>query len=186
MGTPVVVPLYTDTPAPKTPINLTFTKNAFCRKGPSALYRDVSSFKQGDTAQADGRNEDDPRWWWVQVPNSTKHCWVSHITVETNNLAEVLPIQPTESLELPEIPTDFVISQRICSQNGYALKLAWTASAGAEGYSLYRNGEEIAGFKAHQTVYQEKPPINKTLLYELEAFNDNGFSERLSVEDSCP
>jgi len=184
-GATGVVPLHTDTPAPKTPIILTFTKNAFCRKGPSALYRDVSGFKQGDTAQADGRNETDPRWWWVLIPNSNEHCWVSHTTVETNDLAEGLPIQ-TVSLELPQAPSEFVISERACTGKSYSLKLAWTKSTGAEGYVLYRNGEELATFNANQTVYQENPPMDQFLLYELEAFNRDGYSERLTVEDNCP
>ncbi len=182
-GATGVVPLYTDTPAPKAPITLIFTKNAFCRKGPGALYRDVSGFKQGDTAQVDGRNEDDPRWWWVQIPNSTEHCWVSYVTVVPNDLAEGLPTQ-TVSLELPEIPSNFVISDRVCLKNEFSIKLAWTTSNGAEGYSLYRNGEQIATFKANRTVYQENLPVNQSYYYELEAFNDNGFSERLAVEDS--
>lgn len=184
-GTPVVVPLNTDTPAPKTPIFLTFTKNAYCRRGPSTLYRDISSFNQGDTAQADGRNDGDPRWWWVQMTNGQEHCWVSHTTVETNELAENLPIQ-TVSLELPEAPSDFVVSKRACTGKSYSLRLAWTKSPDADGYILYRNGEELATFKANQTNYEESPPMDQYLLYELSAFNANGYSERLGVEDNCP
>ncbi len=184
-GVPGVVPLYTDTPTPATPIILTFTKNAYCRKGPSALYRDVSGFKQGDSAQADGRNEDDPRWWWVQIPNSQGHCWVSHTTVETNDLAEGLPVQ-TVSLELPEAPSDFVVSKRACTGKSYSLRLAWTKSPDADGYILYRNGEEIATFKANQTTYEDSPAMNQYHLYELAAFNADGYSERLGVEDNCP
>jgi hypothetical protein len=181
-GVPGVVPLYTATPQAPTPIILTFTKNAFCRKGPGTLYRDISGFQQGDTAQADGRNATDPRWWWVLIPNSTDHCWISYATVETNNLAEGLPVQ-TVSLGLPGTPASFAISARTCSKNGFLLKLVWNASAGAEGYTLYRNSKVIATFKANGTVYQDNPPMNKSLTYELEAFNSSGFSERLVVED---
>ncbi len=181
-GVPGVIPLYTDTPQVPTPIILTFTKNAFCRKGPGTLYRDISGFQQGDTAQADGRNATDPRWWWVLIPNSTDHCWISYATVETNNLAEGLPVQ-TVSLGLPGTPASFAISARTCSKNGFSLKLVWNASAGAEGYTLYRNSKVIATFKANGTVYQDNPPVNKSLTYELEAFNSSGFSERLVVED---
>ena len=180
-----VVPLYTDTPAPKTPIILTFTKNAYCRKGPSTLYRDISSFKQGETAQADGRNDADPRWWQVLIPNSDEHCWVSHVTVETNDLAEGLPIQ-TVSLELPEAPSDFFVANRACTGKSYSLRLAWTKSPDADGYILYRNGEESATFKANKTSFEESPPMNQYLLYELAAFNADGYSERLALEDNCP
>ena len=196
-GVPGVVPLYTDTPAPTLtpvytdtpqapiPIILTFAKNAFCRKGPGSLYRDISSFNQGDTAQADGRNDTDPRWWWVQIPNNTEHCWVSYVTVDPNDLAENLPIQPV-ALQLPAAPSSFTISKRACSANGYSLQLAWSKSSGADGYTLYLNGQQIATFKANQTTYQEKPPLDKSLHYELEAFNKSGFSSRLVVEDRCP
>lgn len=184
--TPTITPFYTDTPQAATPVILTFAQNAFCRKGPGTHYRDISGFIKGDTTQADGRNEIDPRWWWVQIPNSKEHCWVSHITVIQNELAESLPIQQTASIDLPAAPSTFVISKRLCSPNGYSLQLAWTKSAFADGYTLYLNNQEIATFKSNQTIYQGKPPLDKSLHYELEAFNKNGFSERLIVEDHCP
>lgn len=184
-GATGVVPLYTDTPSPKTPIILTFTKNAYCRKGPGILYKDISGFKQGDTAQVDGRNDADTRWWWVQMPNSTEHCWVSSTTVEPNDLAEDLPIQ-TVSLKLPEPPSSFVISKRVCTAKSYALRFAWTKSTDADGYILYRDGEEIATFKVTQTTFDDLPSMNQYHLYELASFNDDGYSERLGVEDNCP
>jgi hypothetical protein len=181
-----VTPIYTDTPASKIPIILTFTKNAYCRKGPGVLYRDISGFKQGDTAQADGRNDADPRWWWVRMPNSTEHCWVSYTTVATNDLAEGLPIQPMTSLELPQPPGEFVISKRVCTAKSYALRFAWTKSSDADGYILYRDGQEIATFKATQTTFDDIPSMNQYHLYELVSFNADGYSERLGVEDNCP
>ncbi|MBI5353792.1 MAG: thrombospondin type 3 repeat-containing protein [Chloroflexi bacterium] len=183
--TPTIAPLFTETPQAPSSVMLTFISNAFCRKGPGSLYRNVSSFVKGKTTQADGRNAVDPRWFWVQVPNSTEHCWVSYITVEPNDLSEGLPIQPV-TFELPIAPASFVVSKRICSPNGFSLQLAWTISAGADGYTLYRDGQKIATFKANQTQYQENPPLDKSLHYELEAFNENGFSERLVIEDRCP
>ena len=184
--TPTTTPFYTDAPQVVAPVILTFAKNAFCRKGPGTHYRDISGFKKGDTTQADGRNEIDPRWWWVQIPNSKEHCWVSHITVLPNELAESLPIQQTASIDLPAAPNAFVISKRLCSPNGYSLQLSWTKSAFADGYTLYLNKQEIATFKSTQTIYQVNPPLDKSLHYELEAFNKNGFSERLTVDDHCP
>jgi hypothetical protein len=180
-----VVPLFTSTPTPSAPIILTFTGDSYCRMGPGSLYRSIAGFKLGETTRVDGRNAQNPRWWWVLSPNGKEHCWISYITVEKNDLAESLPIQPV-SLILPTTPSSFVISKRNCSANGYSLQLAWTTSNNADGFTLYRNGVVIATFNAQQTEYQEIPPTNKSLRYELEAFNKYGFSNKLLIEDHCP
>src|SRR3990172_6024899 len=91
-STPTVIPTSTDTPAPEKVV-LTFIKNAFCRKGPSVQYFDVGSFNQGDSAQAEGRSDTDPRWWYVLMANGVEHCWVSDSTVGPNAAAEALPVQ---------------------------------------------------------------------------------------------
>ena len=66
---------------------LTFTKDAFCRKGPGVQYFDIGSFKQGDTAQAQGRNDTEPRWWYMLMSNGD-HCWVADTTVKPDKDAE--------------------------------------------------------------------------------------------------
>jgi hypothetical protein len=97
-ATPEIFEIYTNTPAPQPMI--TFTKNAFCRTGASSYFPDKWSFTKGQQAQIDGRNETDPRWWWVQVPDSQDHCWVSYITGKTSGLADAVPVQV--SLPTPE------------------------------------------------------------------------------------
>ncbi len=175
----------TDTPAPS-PIVLTFVKNAFCRKGPSTQYFDVGSFKQGDTAQADGRNDTDPRWWYVLKPNG-EHCWVSETTVQPNAAADALPVQLPEKA-LPQTPPD-LHADRICKPaKGFIVNLIWTPSSTADGYYVYLNGEQVQDIKKPtQTSYVIKLPMNQPVSYALEAYNSIGSGQRLTIEDpGCP
>jgi len=187
---PTATPTITLTPLPtrtSTPdvVLLTFTKNAFCRGGPGTQYFDIGSFNQGDTAQADGRNGTDPRWWRMLKPGG-EHCWVSDSTVEPNPAAEALPVAEPEK-SLPQTPPD-LWGDRICKKGGFAITLNWTASSTAEGYYIYLNGEMIQEIKRErQTSYVIKPPLDQPISYGLEAYNSIGIGERITLEDpGCP
>jgi hypothetical protein len=93
-----LVTIYTDTPEPKPTVSL--NKNAFCRKGPGTIYPDVTAFEAGQQLQVDGQNDFSPRWWWVHVPNSQTHCWISDAAVQTSGPVEGVPVQPA-----PPTPT---------------------------------------------------------------------------------
>ena len=67
-------------PLPASIPTFTFSKNAMCREGPSTKYEAVTAFLQGQSVQIDGRNQDGVRWWWVLIPDSGSHCWVSDST----------------------------------------------------------------------------------------------------------
>jgi hypothetical protein len=185
-ATATVILTSTVTPALEK-VMLTFTKDAFCRKGPSVQYFDVGSFNQGDTTQAEGRNDTDPRWWYVLMANGVEHCWVSESTVQPRAEAEALPIQLAEKA-LPETPSDFSIINRVCKAGGFANTLGWTASSNVDGYYVYLNGEQIQDIvKETQTSYINKAPMNQPITYELEAYNNIGFGERVLIEDpGCP
>lgn len=99
-GTPDIFEIYTNTP-PAKPL-LTFKLNAFCRIGPGTVYPDAGSFEKGQQTQIDGRNDQDPRWWWVQKLNSNDHCWVSYITGDTSGPVDAVPLQAAPS---PPPPT---------------------------------------------------------------------------------
>lgn len=175
----------TDTPAPEK-IMLTFTKNAFCRKGPGVTYFDKGSFNQGDTAQAEGRNDTEPRWWYMLMENGD-HCWVSDSTVDPNEQAESLPVQLPEK-SLPQTPPD-VWADRVCKPGkGFAVTLNWTASSSADGYYVYVNGEQIQDItRGTQTSYVIKLEMNTPVSYALEAYNDIGAGEQIVFEDpGCP
>jgi hypothetical protein len=174
----------TEVPAPKQ-VALTFTKDAFCRKGPGVQYFDKGSFNKGATAQAEGRNDAEPRWWYMLMSNGD-HCWVSDATVKPDANADTLPIQKPEK-SLPETPTD-VYADRVCKAGGFAVTLNWTPSNTADGYYVYLNGEMIQDIKkATQTSYVIKLPMNQSVTYALEAYNSVGSGEQISLEDpGCP
>lgn len=175
----------TDTPVPEK-IMLTFTKNAFCRKGPGVAYFDKGSFDQGDIAQAEGRNDAEPRWWYMLMENGD-HCWVSESTVEANPEAESLPVQLPEK-SLPQTPPD-VWADRVCKPGkGFAVTLNWTASSSADGYYVYVNGEQIQDItRGTQTSYVIKLEMNTPVSYALEAYNNVGAGEQIVFEDpGCP
>jgi hypothetical protein len=102
-GTPEILIIRTDTPTPL-PLTLTFTKNTFCRKGPGTIYPDVTAFEKDRQVQVDGQNDFSPRWWWVLIPNSQEHCWVSDAAVQTSGPVDQVPLQtapPTPTLTPP-------------------------------------------------------------------------------------
>jgi hypothetical protein len=85
----------------------TFSNNAFCRKGPSSAYEDVTAFLQGQSVQIDGRNQDEPRWWWVLVPGTSAHCWVSDSTGSAAGLLE-----DVKTVAAPPLPTPTPVCTR--------------------------------------------------------------------------
>jgi hypothetical protein len=179
--TPGLLPTHTFTPEA---IMLTFTKNAFCRRGPSTQYFDIGSFNAGDTTQAVGRNDTDPRWWYV-LRAEAGYCWVSESTVELNPAAGALPVREPEK-SLPQTPPDLWVD-RICKQAGFAVTLNWTPSSTADGYSVYVNGVQKQDIKkATQKSYVIKLPKNQPVSYSFEAYNSIGTGERITFEDACP
>jgi len=174
----------TEVLAPKQ-VALTFTKDAFCRKGPSVQYFDKGSFNKGATAQAEGRNDTEPRWWYMLMSNGD-HCWVSDTTVKPDPNALSLPIQKAEK-SLPETPTD-VYADRVCKAGGFAVTLNWTPSNTADGYYVYLNGEQIQDItRGTQKSYVIKLPKNQSMNYGLEAYNTVGTGEAITLEDpGCP
>jgi hypothetical protein len=174
----------TETPAPKA-VSLTFIKDAYCRKGPGVQYFDKGSFNNGAVAQAEGRNDTEPRWWYMLMQNGD-HCWVSDSTVQPNAEAEALPVQLPEK-PLPETPSD-VYADRVCKSGGFSVTLNWTASNTADGYYVYLNGEMIQDItKGTQTSYVIKLPLNEPVSYALEAYNKVGTGEQIVLQDpGCP
>jgi len=58
----------------------TFSMNAFCRLGPTLKYEKVATFLELQIVQIFGRNQNEPRWWWVLIPGTNEHCWVADST----------------------------------------------------------------------------------------------------------
>ncbi len=76
----------------------TFSMNAFCRLGPSIKYGKVATLLELQSVQIEGRNQDDPRWWWVLIPETNEHCWVSDSTGSAAGDHEDLKIIATPPL----------------------------------------------------------------------------------------
>jgi hypothetical protein len=102
---PTLAATETTTPTPCFPM-AQFIMNGNCRRGPSVGYAAVTSLDEGASAAVEGRNQDST-WWWILLPESTAHCWVSDIVVETSCLPEDLQwIVAEPLLGTPEHSTD--------------------------------------------------------------------------------
>jgi hypothetical protein len=185
--TPQIIVIWTDTPS--VPL-FTFDQNANCRRGPGTAYGVATSYNQGTQLQADGRNEDST-WLRLLMPNSTATCWVSlaigTLLVSPDTLPLVsYPPPPTATTSAPQLgtPPQFQISERMCSPNGYKLRLTWASqSDGKTGYRLYRNGSLLATLGANATTYEDLPPFGGPYTYALESYNANSVSPRAQVTD---
>jgi hypothetical protein len=98
-------PLLTWTPSPTefvcAPL-LTVQTNAHCRYGPGTVYDILTSLQAGVSAQIEGKNDNQPaRWWWIRLPNSRAHCWISDTTVVTTGQPECVPVIPAPPTPTP-------------------------------------------------------------------------------------
>lgn len=84
-------PTATPTPTLNTPM-FTFTEDAFGRNGPGSAYEQVTVFLKGQSVEIDGLNPGFPRWWWVRIPGTGRHGWVSDATGTTSGDVGSLPI----------------------------------------------------------------------------------------------
>jgi hypothetical protein len=188
--TPQLIVIWTDTPTlPSVPL-FTFDQNANCRRGPGTAYGVTTSYNQGAQLQADGRNEDST-WLRLLMPNSSATCWVSLATGTLFVSLDTLPLvsyppPPTATTSAPQLgaPPQFQISERMCSPNGYKLRLTWASqSDGKTGYRLYRNGSLLATLGANATTYEDSPPFGGPYTYAIESYNANSTSPRSQVTD---
>jgi hypothetical protein len=100
-----------------TPPSFTFYMNTFCRKGPTTQYEKVATFLEGQDVQIEGRNQDEPRWWWVLIPETSDHCWVSDATGSaTGEIEDLEFIQPPLLIIKPTCSND--LDQEACEAAG--------------------------------------------------------------------
>jgi nitrous oxidase accessory protein NosD len=107
-------PTFTSVPPVSAPM-FTLSQNAHIRKGPNVSYEDVTILQAGQTVQIDGRNLDAQRWWWVLIPGSDQHGWVSDSNGSASGSVDMLPViaapplapspTPTETLSPPLLPS---------------------------------------------------------------------------------
>lgn len=176
--TATIAPTETLTPSPTlspTPITfptIIFNTNANCRLGPSTSYNQVTNFFTNRSTTAEGRNRDSS-WLWVKT--SAGNCWINVATLKDPINFAFLPVIPFTPL--PEAPSRLTVFQLECTGRT-SVTLRWPDVTGETGYTLYRNGIQLAKLRADLTEYIDFPPLASEYLYEIESFNDVGVSAR--------
>jgi uncharacterized protein YraI len=89
--TPTVSITPTETLTTSPDATATFDRNANCRRGPGTFYDTVTSLLEGQEVLIEGRNADSS-WWWILLPESTAHCWVSEVAVIVSGPVAGVPI----------------------------------------------------------------------------------------------
>ncbi len=77
-------------PTPE-PLSFRFNENAYCRKGPSQAYEDITAIPAGEIVQVTGRN-DDNSWLYVFWSQFNVRCWVSIVTGQFYGDFTAIPI----------------------------------------------------------------------------------------------
>jgi hypothetical protein len=194
MAASAVVPQATNTPRPVLPTHMpvpsptlfptlemfpvvTFAQDTNCRKGPGARYFAVTTYAKGQTAQANARNADGS-WISVQLPDKSDYCWVSTALVQ--NVGNVEALHVLEAQTLPDDPLGIEIVKKICGHPMIVL-LKWSQIQSATGYRIYSNGELVATNYALDNKYYDNPRKSQDYTYTIEAFNQFGVSNRISI-----
>lgn len=93
-------------------------------------------------------------------------------------------IQVQAAPEPPAAPQNVRISDRVCSSQDYTVTVVWNDAADNEvGYRVYRDQERIAEVDAGGESYQDAPPGSGPFTYAVEAYNEHGDSQRVTVEE---
>jgi hypothetical protein len=86
---------------------------------------------------------------------------------------------------LPDPVEGFYLDDFDCDVGNkkYTLALWWLDGEGELGYRLYRNGDELRPLRVNTDHFiDDDAPLFEGLLYELEAYNEYGASERRYVD----
>ena len=167
-------------PPPSSP-SFTFTQNANCRKGPGTAYEQVTSFNQGQMVQIVGRNESDPRWWLVLIPNySNWQCWVSYVTGTTSGPIDQVGIVAAPPLP-PSAPSLLFL---ITDPYDCTVKVSWTDVSGEDGYRIYRDGSLLVELPADTTFYTDTGD-SYSHSYYVQAYNAAGSANSDEGSSCC-
>jgi uncharacterized protein YgiM (DUF1202 family) len=159
------------------------TLNAYCRKGPGAGYHAITFLIKGTAYNVMGRDSASS-WWHIQAPGSVT-CWVADIDVTRQGAVEQVAV--AQAPALPGMPVPFV-SSYVCDTSNRTLgvSLNWAAAPNVVGYRIFRNGTQVADVDATMTSYHDDAPLGISLVYEIQAYNDNGEAPILSTNvPSC-
>lgn len=183
----------------------TFHTQGFCRRGPSTGYDTLTGFEAGTVVNIDGRNASEPRWWWVLIPNTNGHCWISDSVVDVTGPVDNLPVIAAPLLPTatptgtgppaptaPAGPTGLMFTSQVCDGGpggGLTVTISWNDNANNEnGYRVYRDGVLVATLSANTTSYSEEAPNKASgTNYYVEAYNAQGATSSATITSiPCP
>jgi hypothetical protein len=180
---PTAVPTEPATSTTQAAAQVIPTLNAYCRKGPGAGYHAITFLAMETAYNVIGRDSLN-NWWQIQAPGHVT-CWVTDAYVTRQGPVEQVMV--AQAPPLPGTPALFV-SSFVCDTTNKTLgvSLNWAAVANVTGFRIYRNGTQVADVDATMTSFHDDAPLGVTLVYELEAYNDNGVAARISTNvQSC-
>ncbi len=190
--TPTIVPTGQSTPATSatliSPVSQGAAQvipnfNPYCRKGPATNYHAITFLIKGTSYNVIGRDSASS-WWQVQAPGNVT-CWVADSDVTRQGAVEQAAI--AQAPPLPGMPVPLV-SSYVCNTSNRTLgvSLNWAAAPNVIGYRIFRNGTQVADVGSTMTSYHDDAPLGVSLVYELQAYNDNGEAPILSTNvPSC-
>ncbi len=103
--TPTQILTATATATPLGPPKLTFTKNAFCRKGPDQSFSDVTAILSGETVDILNVSQDG-FWYYIYWAKFKAKCWVAAKTGQASGDAAGLTVLVGPALPKPNNPVD--------------------------------------------------------------------------------
>ncbi len=117
------------------------TTNPYCRKGPGFGYDAITFLLSGNAYNVIGRDSLNS-WWQVQAPGNV-NCWVPDANVTRQGPVEQVSI--VQAPPLPGMSGQFVNSY-VCNVSKKTLTVAldWAAVDNVTGYTIYRDGNQIA------------------------------------------
>lgn len=181
-ATETVIPTETPIPAsstPELPPEVTLVKNSNCRMGPSEFYVIVDQISKDKVLPVVGRNEDGS--WWQVINATQRECWIFNENTQVNSDFSAVAIK--EGPVLPSVPGNFFVTGQQC-QSGlkkFSVSFSWVSGADTDGFRIYRDGSRIIELKASKLKFTDaNAPYNKNIVYELEAYNENGTSQRVA------
>jgi hypothetical protein len=158
--------------------------------GPNTFYNVVRVVLVGQQLEAGARNNPRPEWgekfwWFVRVPGSTVHCWISSAAGRLDGDGRILPVESPPAL--PDAPADF-LAVSTCPEKAPTrqVKLSWVGPPGVTGYVLYRRQEyddekPLASLAAETGSYTDVARPDHFYTYELAATNTYGASGRVGA-----
>jgi len=182
-------PAATETPSPTStptaPPEITLTLNSNCRMGPSNFYNIVDQISSGKVFGVIGRNEDNT--WWQIVNATNRECWIFYENAEANSDFSAVAVKAGPPL--PGVPGQFYVTDQLCQPGPkkFTVTLSWSIGSDTDGFRLYRDGGRIAELKAERFNYKDaNAPYNKNITYEIEAYNENGTSQKaIQIVPAC-